>query len=266
MRIVGKIIAVSNQKGGCGKTTTVINLAVSLANMGKRVLCVDFDAQGNMTMGFGFPHPDEIENTIGSLLLKEITSAKPEEAWVPPGKYILESNRVDLIPSNVYLAELEGVLFNTMSRENVLKNFLAPHRGLYDFIFIDCLPSLGLLTINAMVAADEVLIPVEGQFFSVKGLELLLQTIGKVKRRLNPSLSIAGLVFTKIDNRSRFQKDAVETVESSYKDDIYIFQDFVPSSVKVSDKQSQGKPIIGEKNNAVAAAYEGIARTIVERA
>ena len=260
---MAKVIAVSNQKGGCGKTTSVINLAVSLAGMGKKVLCVDFDAQANMTMGFGFPHPDDIEHTIGSLLISDIENG--EDSFVHPGEYLIESNGVDIIPSNVNLAELESVLVNTMSRENVLKNFLAQFREKYDYIFIDCLPSLGLLTINAMAAADEVLIPVEGQYFSVKGLELLLGTIAKVKRKINPQLSIAGMIFTKIDSRSRFQKDAVETVQEIYQGNIHIFESLVPSSVKVSDNQSQGKPIVGTKSNPVAKAYEEIAKAIVKR-
>jgi chromosome partitioning protein len=260
---ISKIIAISNQKGGCGKTTTAINLAVALVNMGKKVLCIDFDPQGNLTMGLGHPHPDEIQTTISTLLLDDLS--RTDEKLPDPSGYILNAYGVDFIPSNVCLSELEGVLFNTMSRENVLKNFLAQHKPNYDYIIIDCLPSLGILAINALVAADEVIIPTEGQYFAVKGLELLLKSISKIKRKLNPSLKIAGLIFTKIDNRSKFQKGAVDLTTSHYGKDLHVFDNAIPSAVKVSDNQSQGKPIVGEKGNAVSDAYEGIAREIIGR-
>ena len=255
---MNKVIAISNQKGGCGKTTTAINLAVSLANKGKKVLCVDFDGQANLTMGFGFHYPDELDTNIAKMLIESINEPSSKKP------YILNSNGVDFIPASLELVNLENILINVMSRENVFKNFLEPLKANYDYIIIDCLPALNILTINALVASDEVIIPVQGQYFSLKGLEMLIDTIYKVQRNLNKDLKIAGILFTMIDGRSNFQKEAVSTVLNNYGTAIKCFRNSIPVSVKVSDKQSQGQPIVGTKNNSVGIAYDLVTEELIK--
>jgi len=252
---MSRIIAVANQKGGVGKTTTTINLAVALAAMGHRVLCVDLDPQANLTMGLGYPNPEEI------------ATSKIEELLLAPADsndYILHAYGVDFIPASIELAEIETKIINKVGRENTLKKLLEKHKTNYDFILIDCLPSLGILTINALTAADEIIIPVQSQFYAAKGLTGLMESIAIVKENTNADIKIAGILFTMVDARSNHQKDVVDVVTDYSGGAIRIFKTTIPTSVKVSDNQSKGKPIIGEKNNAVAMAYEAVARELLE--
>lgn len=260
-----KVISISNQKGGVGKTTTTISLAVSLAKMGKKVLCVDLDPQGNLTMALGYDQPDELAETISNLLIKHINKSltnvskeKEEE------NYILHSNGIDFIPSNIELADLENILMNTMSRENVLKNFLKPLTVIYDYILIDTLPSLNILTVNALNASNEVVIPVQAQYLSAKGLELLLQTIMKVRMSLNPDLKIAGVLITMLDKRASFQKAVIDIVKSAYGEHIRIFNTNISLSVKVSETQSMGTTVFSLKDNRVANDYINFAKELTE--
>ena len=193
-----RIIAIANQKGGVGKTTTCVNLGIGLARAGKKVLLVEADAQGSMAVSLGIQEPDELDVTLVNIMEKVINDEDVE-----PGEGIIRHEEgIDFIPANIELAGLETSLVNVMSREQVLRLYLEGVKADYDYILIDCMPSLGMITINALVAADSVLIPVEAAYLPVKGLQQLIKTIGKVHRRLNPRLSIMGILLTKVDRRT----------------------------------------------------------------
>ena len=201
-----RVIAIANQKGGVGKTTTSVNLGIGLARAGKKVLLVEADAQGSMAVSLGIREPDELDATLVNIMEKVINDEDIE-----PGEGIIHHEEgVGFIPANIELAGLETALVNVMSREMVLRQFINNIRADYDFILIDCMPSLGMITINALVAADSVLIPVEAAYLPVKGLQQLIKTIGRVHRKLNPMLSIMGILFTKVGRRTNFARDIAE--------------------------------------------------------
>ena len=260
-----KTISVINQKGGVGKTTTCINLAVSLVKMGKKVLAVDLDSQANLTMGMGYPNPDEIPVKLADLLQAEI--GKRTGAHKPGANeskdFILSAHGVDFIPSSLDLAGLELVLMNTIGRETVLKSFLEQFRNDYDIILVDCLPSLGIFTVNALTASDEIIIPVQAQYFGAKGVEALLQSVTSVQTYLNPTLKVLGILITMLDGRSKFQREVGEIVHESFAEYTNIFNTAVPLSVEVSKQQSQGFPIVAIKNNRVSEAYNDFAAEVL---
>ena len=218
-----RIIAIANQKGGVGKTTTCVNLGIGLARAGKKVLLVEADAQGSMAVSLGIIHHEE---------------------------------GIDFIPANIELAGLETSLVNVMSREQVLRLYLDGVKRDYDYILIDCMPSLGMITINALVAADSVLIPVEAAYLPVKGLQQLIKTIGKVHRRLNPRLSILGILLTKVDRRTNFARDISEQIREAYGNNIHIFENCIPMSVRAAETTAEGKSIyLHDPKGIVAEGY-----------
>jgi chromosome partitioning protein len=261
-----KTISVINQKGGVGKTTTSINLAVSLVKMGKKVLAVDLDSQANLTMGMGYADPDDISIKLADLLQVEIakrTTGQKSNVYGSKEDFILTAHGVDFIPSSLDLAGLELVLMNTIGRETVLKSFLEQFRDDYDFILIDCLPSLGIFTVNALTASDEIIIPVQAQYFGAKGVEALLQSVTSVQTYLNPKLKVLGILITMLDGRSTFQKEVGKIVHESFSDYTNIFNTAVPLSVEVSKQQSQGLPIVALRNNRVSEAYNDFAAEVL---
>jgi len=200
-----KVIAICNQKGGVGKTTTTVNLGVGLAMQGKRVLLLDSDPQADLTASLGWKDTDSLEDTLGSVLRKAV-----QDIPLNKGEAVLHHKEgVDVIPSNLELSQLELGLVNAMSRENVMKNYLKEVKKDYDYILIDCMPSLGMLTLNALTSADKVIIPVQAQYLPAKGMTQLLRTIANVKRQLNPELKIGGIVMTLIDNRTSLAKETI---------------------------------------------------------
>jgi len=237
---MGKVIAVANQKGGVGKTTTTVTLGAKLAKYGYKVLLIDLDSQANLTMYMGDKQPDEIPVTIADIMLRIINDED-----ISIDKYILKTEeQIDFIPSNIKLSSMEISLVNAMSREYILKMLIDSIKDSYDYILIDCMPSLGMLTINAMVAADSVLIPVQSQYLSAKGLELLLESISKIKKRkLNPQLKIDGILITMYDQNTKFAKNIVEEITVTYGENIRIFQSKIPRSVKAIETSAQNSSI-----------------------
>ena len=251
---MSKIIAIANQKGGVGKTTTAINLGIGLVNRGSRVLLVDLDPQGNATQGLGFD-ADTLEDTISTALRKIMN----KDASFPKDFGILHHHEgIDLMPANIELSIMETELISLLfGRESMLKGYLSMIKDVYDYIIIDCMPSLNLITINALTAADEVIIPLHAQYYSVRGLEQLLQTIGSVKsNNLNPSLRIAGILYTCVNNRTTAFRDIQKIVISAYGEDIRIFQNYIPRSVRAEEAPSYGQSIYEyDHNGKVSSAY-----------
>ena len=232
-------IAVINQKGGTGKTTTCENLGVGLAMEGKKVLLVDADPQGSLTVSMGWQDPDALPTTLSTLMQKAMN-----DQCIPPGEGILHhAEGVDLIPANIELAGLEVALVNTMSREKVMKQVLESAKREYDYILIDCTPSLGMLTVNALAAADSALIPVQAQYLSAKGLEQLLQTVQKVRRQINPKLKIEGILLTMTDSRTIYGQQISNLIRQAYGKHLKVFDQTIPRSVRAAETSTTGKSI-----------------------
>ena len=256
-----KTIALANQKGGVGKSTTTINLGVGLAKCNKKVLLIDADSQGNLTTMLGIRQPDELSATLASNIEKIILD-KP----LYKNEGIIKCvEGVDLLPSNIELSATEVNLVNTMSRETVLKTYLQDIKKSYDYILIDCMPSLGMITLNALTVADSVIIPVQSHYLSAKGLEHLLKTIRKVQRQLNPKLSIEGIPLTMTQNRTNFSKEITELLKETYGKNIYIFQSEIPYSIKGAEMSAYGKSIFSfEPKGKIAKAYENLTKEVLE--
>lgn len=238
---MGRIIAIANQKGGVGKTTTAINLGIGLVKKGNKVLLVDLDPQGNATQGLGY-EADELEVTVSTMLRKMIS-----KDYNFTKKYGILSHweKIELMPANIELSVLETELISLLfGREKILKTYLDMIRDEYDYIIIDCMPSLNLIAINALVAADEVIIPLHAQYYSVKGLEQLLQTIGSVKSNgLNESLKISGILYTCVNDRTTSFRDVHKILKTAYGENIKIYDNYIPRSVKAEEAPSYGQSI-----------------------
>ena len=253
-------IAVVNQKGGTGKTTTCENLGVGLVAEGKKVLLVDADPQGSLTISMGWQQPDELPTTLSTLMAKAMNDQS-----IPPGEGILHHEEgVDLIPANIELAGTEVSLVNCMSREKVLTQVLETAKRQYDYILIDCTPSLGMLTVNALAAADTTLIPVQAQYLSAKGLEQLLQTVRKVRQQINPRLKIEGILLTMTDSRTTYGKQIDALIRQAYGGKIKVFDQTIPRSIRAAEISASGKSIFAyDPKGKVADAYKSLTREVL---
>ncbi len=253
-------IAIVNQKGGTGKTTSTENIGVALAMEGKKVLLIDTDPQASLTVCMGSSQPDELPVSLATVLAKTL-----EDKEIAEGEGILHhSEGVDLMPANIELAGLEVGLVNAMSRESVLKEYLTNVENKYDYILLDCMPSLGMLTINALAAADEVLIPVQAQYLPAKGLEQLLGTINKVKKQINPKLHIEGILLTMVESRANFSKDISRLIRDTYGSNIRVFEAEIPKATKAAETSAMGFSIFKhDPNGKVADAYRKVTKEVI---
>lgn len=253
--IMGRIIAVANQKGGVGKTTTAINLAACLAEAGKKVLTIDLDPQGNMTSGLGVDK-NEVENTVYELMLDECSIKESMTDTVVDG--------MKVIPSNVNLSGAEIELLGIPEKEYILKNAVDYIKEDYDFIVIDCPPSLNMLTINAMTTANSVLVPIQCEYYALEGLSQLIHTIDLVQQRLNPNLLIEGVVFTMYDVRTNLSNQVVENVRNNL--DAKIYDTLIPRNIRLAEAPSYGLPInLYDSKSAGAESYRLLAKEVIDR-
>ena len=260
MKNTANITAICNQKGGVGKTVTAVNLGIGLAREGKKVLLVDVDPQGSLTASLGYQHPDQLESTLADVLGFIIT----DKPLIPGMGIIHQAEGVDLLPANIELSGLEVTLVNTMSRETILRDYLNNVREQYDVILLDCCPSLGMLTINALAAADEVIIPMQAHYLSIKGLEQLIRTISNVKRKINPGLEIAGILITMADLRTTYSREIIELLRNSYGDKLRIFNSIIPQSIRAAETSAEGRSIyLHDPAGKVSAAYASLTREVL---
>lgn len=258
-----KVIALANQKGGVTKSTSTENIGIGLARLGKKVLLIDADGQGSLTASLGFRKPDSMEVTLPTILERII-----EDEDVDRNEGLLVHDEgIYLMPCNIELSALEVSMANVMRREYILKEYVDMQREYFDFILIDCMPSLGMITVNALTAADSVIIPVQASYLPVKGLEQLIKSISMVKKHLNPKLGIEGILISMVDGRTRFSKDVIELLKDTYGSTIHIFTTTIPKSVRAEESTAEGVSIYKyDPNGKAAQAYESLTKEVLANA
>lgn len=256
-----EVIAIANQKGGVGKTTTTFNLGVALAHAGKRILLVDSDPQGDLTTYIGIHDPDNIPVTLSTLMERSI---KDED--INSKEAILKHDEgIDLIPSNLELSSMEVSLVNAMSREFTLRNCLSDIKDKYDYVLIDCMPSLGMITINALACADKVIIPVQSEFLAEKGMSHLMNTVLKVRKQINPNLKVGGILLTMVDGRTNLSKDIANELRSTYGTVFKLYDNQIPRGVKAAESSRMGESVLSyDSSSKVAQSYIDFAKEVLD--
>lgn len=255
-----KVIAIANQKGGVSKTTTTVNLGIGLARAGNRVLLIDSDPQASLTASMGSREPDRLDKTLASVITSIMEGQEIEAEY----GLLSHEEGVWFLPANIDLAAVEVSLINAMSREYMLKEYIEAVAPYFDYIITDCMPSLGMLTINALAAADTVLIPLQAQYLSLKGLEQLTATIMRIKKRINPALDFEGILLTMVDARTNYAREIMEMVRGNYGQRIPVFENYIPLSVRVAEASAEGKSIFAhDPKGRASAAYEMLAKEVL---
>ena len=256
-----EVIAIANQKGGVGKTTTTFNLGVALAQEGKKVLLIDADPQGDLTTYMGIHDPDNIPVTLSTLMERSI---KDED--INSKEAILKHDEgIDLIPSNLELSSMEVSLVNAMSREFTLRNCLSDIKDKYDYVLIDCMPSLGMITINALACADKVIIPVQSEFLAAKGMSHLMNTVLKVRKQINPNLKVGGILLTMVDGRTNLSKDIANELRSTYGTVFKLYDNQIPRGVKAAESSRMGESVLSyDSSSKVAQSYIDFAKEVLD--
>ena len=258
---MGEIIAIANQKGGVGKTTTTFSLGVALRKQGNKVLLIDVDPQGDLTTCMGYYDQDKLQNTIATLMSDTIYDNE-----INAEKAILHHKEgIDLIPANLDLSAIEFSLVNAMSREFTLKNSIRDIKDNYDYILIDCMPSLGMITINALACSDKVIIPVQGEYLAAKGMGHLLKTVSRIHKQINPNLKIGGVLITLVDKRTNLSKEVRNTINENYGQFVKIYNTEIPKAINTAKSTSTGKSIFEfDKNSQVALSYKELAKEVLD--